>query len=225
MNRSVLPGARRGLWLLLIAALLISTGDLGAAYADEAGTPPPADAAPHATRCPRCGRLIERGYRFCPFDGSPLPLSSTCRRCGRPLEKGWRFCPWDGTPRTGAPAAPPPAAARRAVSPPAAPTRPEPASATASPTAARGNPLAVIDALYEAIGADNREAIVRLYDWERFLPARKGESAADRKRRIGAYVDRLLSRVKPTLANTRRHVTDIKLRPHAAEIEVLLRSS
>jgi hypothetical protein len=49
--------------------------------------------------CPTCGRQIEAGMRFCPYDGTRLPQE--CPSCGQVVAAGMRFCPHCGTPQSG----------------------------------------------------------------------------------------------------------------------------
>ncbi|GIW72955.1 MAG: hypothetical protein KatS3mg102_2497 [Planctomycetota bacterium] len=78
-----------------------------------------------------------------------------------------------------------------------------------------------------------------LYDWERFFAeqderraAAAGEPAAgprtpagpaELEARIAAYIQRLLERVRPTLAQTRHRVTDVKLDRSSARLRVEIR--
>lgn len=209
---------------------------------------PAAHARPN---CPECGRELADSFRFCPFDGTALPQNRTCTACARPMDAQWRFCPYDGTrlERTGERTAPvgPPAAGQPPSSPaPAGAVAPGAAGAAAvargpagTAAAPAGNPLDTVEALLEAVREGEATRIRGLYDWERFFAeqderraAAAGEPAAgprtpagpaELEARIAAYIQRLLERVRPTLAQTRHRVTDVKLDRSSARLRVEIR--
>jgi len=87
-------------------------------------------------QCPKCGREIEEGYSFCPFDASPL--GRKCPKCGKVWEAQFQFCPLDSAPLGGAAAtetAPAVMAAPRPAPPPQAPPAPPPPVVMAKPAA------------------------------------------------------------------------------------------
>jgi RNA polymerase subunit RPABC4/transcription elongation factor Spt4 len=54
--------------------------------------------------CPKCGRLVPVGSRFCPYCGAPQPgappLGNPCPECQRPTVPGAPFCPYCATDMT-----------------------------------------------------------------------------------------------------------------------------
>lgn len=52
--------------------------------------------------CPRCGKKIDHGFKFCMYCGQQLNVPGaapqTCKACGKQLRPGNRFCVYCGTP-------------------------------------------------------------------------------------------------------------------------------
>ena len=70
----------------------------GAVPAQEAAAP----AQPLV--CPRCGKTVDHGFKFCMYCGEKLgsaPAQLTCRNCGKPIQPGNKFCVTCGTPVNG----------------------------------------------------------------------------------------------------------------------------
>ncbi len=185
--------------------------------------------------CPTCGRDVDPAFKFCPEDGTRLPL--TCADCGRAMDRAWSFCPFDGKPIQPAPAAAPgEATPGKAAAPPAGapstPGAPAPAAApgTGTPPAAGtppavalppGSPLAVVDAVFDGIQAGDVEGLRPLYLWPAFFPDAKLEELDGT---VTKYLERLVERVRPTLDHTTRKPVNVQLGAREATIRVLVRN-
>jgi hypothetical protein len=77
--------------------------------------------------------------------------------------------------------------------------------------------MATVDDVFRAIGAGDARWIRRLYRWDVFFA---GTPAEKLDQRVNDYVERLVARVKPTLENRRRDLTDIKLFPDEAQATI-----
>lgn len=71
-----------------------------AAPAQEPAAPAP-DQPPV---CPRCGKTVDHGFKFCMYCGEKLgsaPAQLLCKNCGKPIQPGNKFCVACGTPVNG----------------------------------------------------------------------------------------------------------------------------
>jgi RNA polymerase subunit RPABC4/transcription elongation factor Spt4 len=44
--------------------------------------------------CPKCGEIVEKGFRYCPKCGDPL--TPTCGQCGQAVSPDYNRCPYCG---------------------------------------------------------------------------------------------------------------------------------
>ncbi len=64
----------------------------------------PAPAPDQPLICPRCGKTVDHGFKFCMYCGEKLgsaPAQQLCRNCGKPIQPGNKFCVTCGTPVNG----------------------------------------------------------------------------------------------------------------------------
>jgi hypothetical protein len=86
--------------------------------------------------------------------------------------------------------------------------------------AARSNPMDTVDDLFRAIAAGDARWMRRLYRWDVFLA---GVAPAELDAREAAYCDRLIARVKPTLAGRDRFPAHVALTADTADLTIQLR--
>ena len=84
--------------------------------------------------CPKCGKMLEDGMRFCDNCGAQILDAAVCPNCGEPILPGYAFCQKCGAP-VGQTAAPNPGAGYTPVSDPGAGYVPNPGGYTPNPGA------------------------------------------------------------------------------------------
>ncbi len=208
-----MAGKNGGVWAWVVFALVgggVLAGVLPARAQGAEETAAGAGAPAPAVRCPKCGRAVDGRFRFCPFDGAALARTPRCSRCGRRLQSDWRFCPWDGAP------------IERLPAPAATPRVAPPAESRAVSSRAAGNPIDVIEQVFDALVERDRARLIAAYDWARFMPRGAQESDDAYHKRRERYLEPLFERVAPLAKGARRRMTDIKLSSESARISVAL---
>ncbi len=82
--------------LVCLFAFAVLAGTVGLINAGEAAKDAPKTVVKaEKIKCPTCGKEMEHGWNFCPWDGTPL--YKHCPRCGRKFPAGSNFCSVDGT--------------------------------------------------------------------------------------------------------------------------------